>query len=150
MLKALFGAAAMAAVLFSAASPASAAPMLAGAGAVEQQTSDEGSAAPLLNVDYREGNRVYGGYGFFKRGGYRTLRPWWTYQNPPPYYCVAYRNPPPDYCLEYYSAPGNDASYTNIDHVGWCKARYRSYDERTDTYVSNSGKRRTCRSPGSY
>lgn len=150
MLKALYAAAVMAAVLFSAVSPASAAPMLAGAGALVQQTSDEGSAAPLINVDYREGNRVYGGYGFFRRGGYRTLRPWWTYQNPPPFYCVAYRNPPPDYCLEYYSAPGNDASYTSIDHVGWCKARYRSYDERTDTYMSNSGKRRTCRSPSSY
>lgn len=32
-------------------------------------------------------------------------------------------------------------------HVNWCYNRYRSYDARTDTYVSYGGRVRYCNSP---
>ena len=32
-------------------------------------------------------------------------------------------------------------------HVRWCYNRYRSYQERSNTWVSNSGRVRQCRSP---
>ena len=33
------------------------------------------------------------------------------------------------------------------DHVEWCLNRYRSYNPRTNTYVSYNGVRRQCHSP---
>ncbi len=38
-------------------------------------------------------------------------------------------------------------SYTRRDHVEACFARYRSYDPRTDTFLSNDGYRKRC-NPG--
>ncbi len=32
-------------------------------------------------------------------------------------------------------------------HVQWCSDRYRSYDRRSNTWLSNSGQRRQCNSP---
>jgi BA14K-like protein len=32
-------------------------------------------------------------------------------------------------------------------HVEWCSDRYRSYDRRSNTWLSNSGQRRICNSP---
>lgn len=32
-------------------------------------------------------------------------------------------------------------------HINWCLRKYRSYDVRSDTYVSFSGGRRYCNSP---
>lgn len=32
-------------------------------------------------------------------------------------------------------------------HVNWCYNRYRSYDARTDTYISYGGRARYCNSP---
>ncbi len=32
-------------------------------------------------------------------------------------------------------------------HINWCYNRYRSYDSRSDTYVSYSGRRKYCNSP---
>jgi hypothetical protein len=39
------------------------------------------------------------------------------------------------------------ARYRVSAHVGWCAARYRSYDVRTDTFQPYHGLRRECRSP---
>jgi hypothetical protein len=33
------------------------------------------------------------------------------------------------------------------DHVEWCRDRYRSYNVRTNTWVSYSGRVRECVSP---
>lgn len=32
-------------------------------------------------------------------------------------------------------------------HADWCASRYRSYDLRSNTWMSNSGQRRRCNSP---
>lgn len=32
-------------------------------------------------------------------------------------------------------------------HINWCYRRYRSYQERSNSWVSNSGRVRQCRSP---
>ena len=47
---------------------------------------------------------------------------------------------------DYYDSP-NQADGT---HVRWCMKRYRSYNPRTDRFLSNSGKYRRCISPYSY
>jgi hypothetical protein len=42
----------------------------------------------------------------------------------------------------------DDGYYTaSDDHVQWCLDRYRSYNLRTNTWVSNSGRIRQCVSP---
>ncbi len=38
------------------------------------------------------------------------------------------------------------ARYSNY-HVRWCMEQYRSYDARTNTWISNSGQIRQCNSP---
>jgi BA14K-like protein len=35
----------------------------------------------------------------------------------------------------------------NGSHVQWCMDRYRSYDRRSNSWLSNSGQRRQCNSP---
>lgn len=44
-------------------------------------------------------------------------------------------------------APPPPADYGYDAHVEWCLDRYRSYDPRTDTYISHRHGERRCRSP---
>ncbi|MCY0093902.1 BA14K family protein [Hoeflea ulvae] len=37
--------------------------------------------------------------------------------------------------------------YTNPQHVSWCHNKYRSYDQRSNTFQPYHGPRRECRSP---
>lgn len=39
----------------------------------------------------------------------------------------------------------NNGPYVN--HVNWCYNRYRSYQEQTNSFMSNSGRRKPCVSP---
>lgn len=80
---------------------------------------------------HRHGPRCrwrYGGCRYYYQGWWYQ-RPWWTYPPPPPRYVYVPR----------YSARGL--------HVRWCSARYRSYDYRTNTWISYSGHVRYCVSP---
>ncbi len=66
------------------------------------------------------------------------------YEVPPPRYAApvyddGYRAPPP---------PRRVARANWRAHVDWCYDNYRSYDERTDTYVGHDGYAYRCR--GSY
>jgi len=37
--------------------------------------------------------------------------------------------------------------YSRNRHVAWCKARYKSYNSRSDTFTGKSGKKYHCNSP---
>ena len=37
--------------------------------------------------------------------------------------------------------------YLNPQHVSWCHSKYRSYDQRSNTFQPYHGPRRACRSP---
>lgn len=43
------------------------------------------------------------------------------------------------------SVPAMSAQYAQ--HIEWCASRYRSFDEKTNTYRSFSGRIKTCSSP---
>ena len=99
--------------------------------------------APLLqlagvNIDVQIWNRKrhgqrcwrrYGGCQYYYQGWYYQ-RPWW-YAPPPPR--PVYFQPRPQ-------------SYRSL-HTDWCYARYRSYDRRTNTWISYGGHVRQCISP---
>lgn len=75
--------------------------------------------------------------------GYWYQNPWWTYPaigvgiglGAGAYY----------YGNDYYDAPPVAASGSR--HVRWCMDRYRSYNPRTNTWVSYSGRVNQCISP---
>jgi hypothetical protein len=70
-----------------------------------------------------------------------------------PRYDGGYEVPPPGYAAprydDGYRAPPRRVARANWQaHVDWCYDNYRSYDERTDTYVGRDGYAYRCR--GSY
>ncbi|WP_159945996.1 BA14K family protein [Rhizobium sp. 18065] len=60
------------------------------------------------------------------------------YGRPPVYVQPGYRPPPP-----VYARPGRSWDR----HIDWCLDRYRSYNPRTNQFLSSSGYFKTCRSP---
>ena len=82
----------------------------------------------------------YGGYNYYY-GGYYYQRPYWNLTIPfvfeapvAPYYYQ------PRYYPRYYGG-------LNQRHINWCFAQYRSYNVRSNTWVSYSGQLRQCISP---
>lgn len=75
---------------------------------------------------YRRGNHIH----FY--GGYYYSYPWWLVSAP-----IIVAGP------RYYGRGSNR-------HVEWCLDRYRSYNPRTNTWLSYSGQVRQCISPYSY
>jgi BA14K-like protein len=78
----------------------------------------------------RHGNRCWrrhGGCQYYYQGWWYQ-QPWWYYAPPRPIYL----QPRPNY---------------RSLHTDWCYARYRSYDRRTNTWISYSGHVRQCISP---
>jgi len=63
-----------------------------------------------------------------------------AYGRPPVYVQPGYRRPPPP---PVYARPGRSWDR----HIDWCLDRYRSYNPRTNQFLSSSGYFRTCRSP---
>lgn len=106
---------------------------------------------------YRDGPRCYrryGGCNYYYQGWWYA-RPWWRVA-PPPRYGYGYLppSPPPVY---YDEAPPPYPGYSydgptpgGSRHVEWCLQRYRSYNPRTNTWVSYDGEIRRCVSPYSY
>lgn len=78
---------------------------------------------------YRHGNRCsysrYGCENFYQ--GYYYQNPWWLGRG-----------------IVIGNAYGNRRGR---NHIAWCSDRYRSYDIRSDSWLSNSGQRRRCNSP---
>lgn len=73
--------------------------------------------------------------------GYRRPPPSWDddYRRPPPPPPPIYRQPPP---------PPPIYGGRNLSrHVEWCFSRYRSYNPRTNSFLSTSGSFKICRSP---
>ncbi len=70
--------------------------------------------------------------------GYRRPPPSWDddYRRPPP---PIYRRPPPP--------PPIYGGRNWSRHVEWCFSRYRSYNPRTNRFLSTSGYFKVCRSP---
>ena len=62
---------------------------------------------------------------------------------PPVYVEPGYRPRPPVYEDPGYRPPGRGWER----HVDWCLNRYRSYDPRTNEFLSTSGYYKVCRSP---
>jgi BA14K-like protein len=83
----------------------------------------------------RHGDRCRTRYGNCRHyyRGYYYATPWWTL----PLIGGAY------------ALGAQERSYDRYgnDHVEWCLDRYRSYNVRTNTWVSYSGEVRQCRSP---
>lgn len=116
-------------------------------------------------VDVRHGGGGYHGGGHYSRPGYRpayrpNYRPRYNHWNGYGRRCNGWTS----YCRYHYNgywysnqwwvAPavgvgvgmaiaGSNASR----HVAWCESRYRSYNPRNNTWVSNSGKVKQCNSP---
>ena len=47
----------------------------------------------------------------------------------------------------YYNFAPRRSYYSSSRHVNWCKARYRTYNARTDTFNGKGGKKYRCNSP---
>jgi hypothetical protein len=65
------------------------------------------------------------------------------YRPPPPPPVYRPRPRPPVYVEPGYRPPRN----VRARHVEWCLNRYRSYNPRTNEFLSSSGYYKTCRSP---
>jgi hypothetical protein len=137
--------------------PAGAAPIVAQKPAVEITGS-----SGLVEVQYRDRHRRdfrdrhhhkrRGFYRHHKRGyynghrGYRHKRHGYRHYN-------GYWFPPAAFSFGVIIGGNNRGSvgvrpgYTNPQHVRWCHNKYRSYDQRTNTFQPYHGPRRECRSP---
>jgi hypothetical protein len=82
---------------------------------------------PRYRYPYRTYKYYYGGYWY--------NRPYWNIYVPLPFIAV-----PPVYVAPRYR------NYS-AQHINWCMSRYRSYNVRTNTWVSYSGQVRQCISP---
>jgi hypothetical protein len=82
----------------------------------------------------RHGNRCREAFGNCRHfhGGYYYETPWWTLP-----------------LIIDGGSRYDDDDYDDLgdSHVEWCLDRYRSYNPRTNTWVSYSGEVRECRSP---
>lgn len=83
--------------------------------------------------------------------GFRPPPPPPGYYRPPPPPPGGYYRPPPPPPGGYYRPPPppdfRDGPRLSRRHINWCLDRYRSYDPRSNTYVSRDGYERQCRSP---
>jgi hypothetical protein len=102
------------------------------------------TAAPsslLVNADHREwrrnrhGDRLRHRQGRYRHyhGGYWYANPWWVLPMVGAGIALGNRD-------RYYDGYGSN-------HVEWCLSRYRSYNVRTNTWVSYGGRVRQCFSP---
>lgn len=91
---------------------------------------------------YRDRNRAY----YHGHRGYRERRPGYRHYN-------GFWFPPSAFSfgiiIDGTNRGGGNVrpGYTNPDHVDWCYSRYRSYDQRSNTFQPYRGPRRECRSP---
>ena len=132
-----------------------------------QQPALQAESSPLLTEvkdhrrgngnhnNYRRGNHNYNNYDRhrhgnrcgswsnncrYRHGGYYYQNPWWLLGAGVALGgAFAYND-------NYYGGGGGYGGYGN-DHVSWCLNRYRSYNPRRNTWVSNSGYVRQCISP---
>jgi hypothetical protein len=133
-------------------------------GQINTALETEAAAQPIINV------RASGGRGGYHGGHYN--RPVYRHGYHPHYrpgYYNGYRGP---HCRSwsnscrfyyngwYYNSPwwtvpvigAGVVALTNGNgsgnrHKAWCENRYKSYNAKTNTYVSSSGKRKQCNSP---
>jgi opacity protein-like surface antigen len=137
--------------------PAGAAPMV-----VQKPAIEITGSSGLVEVQYRDRHRRdfrerhhhkrRGFYRHHKRGyynghrGYRHKRHGYRHYN-------GYWFPPAAFSFGVIIGGNNRGSigvrpgYTNPQHVRWCHNKYRSYDQRTNTFQPYHGPRRECRSP---
>jgi hypothetical protein len=47
----------------------------------------------------------------------------------------------------YYEAPVEKVRTSNSKHIKWCKARYKTYNVKTDTFIGKGKKKYRCNSP---
>jgi hypothetical protein len=101
------------------------------------QVADRGRMRMEWNRD-RDGDRCLHRNGDCRHfhGGYYYRTPWWTL---PLVVGGGYR----DYDDDYY----DDGYDLNSQHVEWCLDHYRSYNLRTNTWVSYGGEVHECISP---
>lgn len=98
----------------------------------------------------RHGNRCqfrrYGCDNYYQ--GYYYQNPWWLV----PGIVIGSNGYGNGYDDDYgyrnrsYRYSNRNVSFSR-SHVQWCSDRYRSYDRRSNTWISNSGQRRQCNSP---
>lgn len=114
------------------------------AGAMTLAASGQTLASPVQTVDYRGWNGT--GYRPYRPYEYRPYRPYRPYSTPyysyRPYYRPYYRPGVSVYVMPqpYYRQTGNL-------HVEWCLARYRSYNPRTNQFLTYGGIYKYCQSP---
>jgi BA14K-like protein len=114
----------------------------------DQATRGEDRKGP--GGDRRVGRDDNWRYGYGKRYGYNYDN--WRYRRYYPYnspgLSFGFRSYDPLWydtpSLTYRIAPRR---YLGNNHVDWCSNRYRSYNVRTNTWLSYSGDRRECISP---
>jgi hypothetical protein len=129
-------------------------PSGAGAASLPAPGLGDNAAAQIADQSYQEAatkserrrqwyyDRRYHGYRYrypylgyrYYYGGYWYDQPYWNLTIP--FYFV----PPPRYVYR-------PAYRLSARHIDWCYARYRSYNVRTNTWVSYSGQVRQCISP---
>ena len=163
MLKSIMKTIVSASFCLAAIAPAGAAPMI-----VQKPAVEITGAAALVEVQYRDNRRIYRqdrqryqkehhnvGRGFYRhnnRGyynghrGYRDHRRGYRRHN-------GYWFPPAAFALgaiiggAMNNHSGARPGYLNPQHVSWCHSKYRSYDQRSNTFQPYHGPRRACRSP---
>ncbi len=125
-------------------------------------------AGNIVDVKYGGGGGHYGGYhgnghGFYPPGYRAGMRPGYR----PNYWNNGYRGPRcrswSNSCRFYYGGWYYNSPWWTLPVVGagvvaitngagsrhraWCAGRYKTYNARTNTYVSSSGKVKQCNSP---
>lgn len=121
--------------------PASAAPVMARRPAVQIS-----GASDLVQIHQKRGYHRHHNHGYdnghrghrHKRSGYRHDNGFWL---PPAAFTFGITIDQPR--RGRYVRPG----YTNPQHVSCYHSKYRSYDQRTNTFQPYNGPRRQCRSP---
>ena len=121
----------------------------------------------IVGVRYGGGGGYHGGGHYNGYHGNYYHRPYNNYYHRPAYWnpsygrrCSGWTN----YCRYHYNgywysnqwwvAPAVGvgvgmaiAGSTSSRHVAWCESKYRSYNPRNNTWISNSGKVKQCNSP---
>jgi len=143
MLKTIMKTIVSASFCFVAIAPASAAPMTVQKPAI--QNSAEADVVQIRHERrgfYRDRDRgYYNGHRGYReqRRGYRQYNGFWF---PPAAFSFGI-------IIDGANRGGSHIrpGYTNPQHISWCHNRYRSYDQRSNTFQPNHGPRRECRSP---
>ena len=123
--------------------PVAAAPVMMPKPAVQSTVSSD-----VVRIDHRKrGFHRHSKRGFYNgHRGYRHKRPGYRHYN-------GFWFPPAAFSFGVIIGGGNRGGahirpgYTNPQHIRWCHNKYRSYDQRSNTFQPYHGPRRECRSP---